>query len=110
MPADRPKWPYALLGLAVVVFAFPLYMFIHWIVVSKTAPTFPEAVVRFKAALPEALQPAGRLEWTSAGACLVAAIVAGFALRALSSFVRGVFKVFIGVALLLGAWYLWTLM
>jgi hypothetical protein len=109
MPGERPRWPYALLGLAVVLFAFPLYMFIHWIAVSKSAPTFPEPVVRFKAALPEVLQPGGRLELTSAGACLAAAIVAGLALRALSSLVRRLLTVFVGLALLLGAWYLWTM-
>jgi hypothetical protein len=99
-----------LLLLALVVLAVPVYGVIRWVLIAGRTASQAEAVAAFLQFLPEALRDPQKVTLI----CIVCAVAAVFlalmALRTLAAIVRVVAYLVMGVAGLLVAWNLFTLM
>jgi hypothetical protein len=100
----------AMLVVAVLAFAFPLYAFVRWMVIASGAGGHAEAVARFQQGIPQALQSRGSLEWLSAGLCLVTVVAAAVARGGTRGAARAGLTSLVTVAALLGLWNVFTLM
>lgn len=99
-----------LLLLALVLLAVPVYGVVRWILIAGRAASQAEAVAAFLQLLPEALRGPYRAELFFVACGLGAFALAWFALRTVARLVRLVAWLVIGLAGLLVAWNLFTLM
>lgn len=102
--------PTALLSVAAVSFLLPLYALVRWFWVWDDALPREQVVARFYAGFPAGLRGGVTLELLAAFTCGVTALFAGLARRRLTGVPRYAVSVFIGLAILMGLWYLFTMM
>jgi hypothetical protein len=107
---SRSNTPIALMSVAVLALAFPLYAFARWMVIVTRTSSHIEAVERFHQGIPQTLQSGGALEWFSAGLCLVSVVAAAFARAGMRGAGRAGLTALLTLAALLGLWNLFTLM
>ncbi len=107
---NTPRRAHAMLGLALLAFIFPLYAFLRWAFVFDANQPREEMLDAFFAGFPAVLRPRGALELVSAGACLLTVVLASMALRRHTGVARALTAALIGLATLMGFWYLFTLM
>ena len=100
----------ALLAVAVLAQAFPLYAFVRWVVIASRTSPHAEAAARFYAGFPEGMQARGMVEGLSAGLCLVTVVTAAVARSRLSGPAHVGLTALLTFAALLGLWNVFTLM
>jgi hypothetical protein len=98
-----------MIGVAVAALAIPVYAFVRWMIIVTRTPSASEAVARFDQGVPLLLQGT-RLEWLSAGLCLVAALAANEARGRLTGRARMAMIGVVTFAAVLGIWNVFTLM
>lgn len=110
MTGQRSSVGLALLSAAILAFAGPLYAVVRWIAVWDSRQPRETVLATFMAGFPGWLPSPHAVAWGSAAACAVAVGAALLARRWLEGGLRGSASAVLGLAALLGAWNLFTLM
>ena len=110
MAAERSPAGLVALGAAVLAFAGPAYAFARWIAVWNAGQSRETVLASFMAGFPSWLPSPRAVAVASLLACAVAVVCALLARRRLRGGSRHLAGAVLGLAALLGAWNLFTMM
>lgn len=104
------RFPLALLVCAFAAMVLPVYAFARWVIVFDSTSPRQEVIAGFLAGFPAGLRSTSGVTIASIVGCLVAALLAGVARRFLEATPAHIATGLLALALLLGAWNMFTMM
>ena len=109
MPANQRFTTAQLVG-ALAAMVLPVYAFVRWVIVFDSTRPYQEVIAVYLAGFPPGLRSTNGETIGSIVGCLVAALLAMVARRSLEGIPASVATALFALALLLGAWNLFTMM